>query len=236
MRHILFLAPALFFSMLAQGATYSLTYYELTGDPATPNNFFTDFRVSGSAVFSIDDAAVTPGNLVRFDDSEFLAFDASLSTTIGGGQLTLGIDDFPPRASGTSPQGILFDGAGLPLRFDTPTTIAGNGARICDPSCTFGIQFRATLRMWDDNNFEVVYLDDGTITTATQAMNEGEPFTPLNGRWDFSPLGTISAIPGAHSYYQISQVPIPAAAWLFASALIGLVGVKRRKVSQGRPA
>jgi len=42
-------------------------------------------------------------------------------------------------------------------------------------------------------------------------------------------LTYLDAGPSSASSWEISAVPIPAAAWLFGSALIGLVGIKRKK-------
>jgi hypothetical protein len=41
--------------------------------------------------------------------------------------------------------------------------------------------------------------------------------------------GTMAATPASLTISEASPVPVPAAAWLFGSGLIGLVGVARRK-------
>ncbi len=46
--------------------------------------------------------------------------------------------------------------------------------------------------------------------------------TPFAGQWDLASNGTLS-------FASTSAVPLPAAAWLFGSGLVGLVGVSRRK-------
>jgi hypothetical protein len=222
----------LFISTPASAATYSITFYQKTGPG--DNLFNTDqFIVSGTGSFEINDAAVTPNNLVLFSDSNFLAFDAILNTTIGSAQFTLGIDDFPPFGDGTSTvhtaeQGILFDASGQPLRFDNPETIFGNTGQICDPTCDTSVLLKAGMVLWDDNGFDTVFLNDGTLTTRALATSNGDAFTPLGGNWGFSPLGSISNI-GANNLYLIQAVPVPAAVWLFGSGLLGLVGIARRK-------
>lgn len=47
----------------------------------------------------------------------------------------------------------------------------------------------------------------------------------LNMVIDNTPSGTLDG----NLYFSTSEVPIPAAAWLFGSALIGLAGIKRKK-------
>jgi hypothetical protein len=228
--------------------SYSITFYERTGFAST--NLFTDYVKSGTATFEINDAAVSPNNLVLFSDADFQAFDAIMTTTIGDGQFTLGSDDFPPREVGPQrgrhEQGILFDTSGQPLRFDTPATSGGNTADICDPSC--GELNRAELTFWDEDTFDRVFLDDGTILTLDQALANGDAFTPLNGRWIFNPHNSIDQT-NSNSYYLINAesispspvpvpnpapvspnpIPVPPAVWLFGSGLFGLLGMARRK-------
>ena len=45
--------------------------------------------------------------------------------------------------------------------------------------------------------------------------------TPFAGNWSLSSNGALT--------YNVSAVPVPAAAWLFASGLVGMIGVARRK-------
>jgi hypothetical protein len=225
-----------FASMNVSAANYSITFFEFDGVSTDGFNLNDDYVVSGTATFEINDAAVSPNNLVLFSDStNFLAFDAVMTTTLGNGQFTLGIDDFPPRDSGgstTNPavQGILFDASGQPLRFDNPNTTTSNTAVICDPSCGVAVGSRAALTLWDEDGFNRVFLEDGTITTSDVAIVNGDPFTPFNGTWQFNPLDSIG-LTSINSYYLIetTAVPIPAAVWLFGSGILGLIGIARRK-------
>lgn len=227
---------SIFFSISipAIAATYSITFYERTGSGLGGLNLFTDYITSGTATFEINDAAVTPNNLVLFSDNNFLAFDAIISSTIGNAQFTLGIDDFPPFGDGSgsnqSEQGILFDASGQPLRFDTPTTSFSNVAALCDPACDAfgGILNQARLTLYDDDGFDVVFLSDGTITNSVTATLDGDAFTRFNGEWTFNPDGSLALI-NTSSYYLIQAVPVPATVWLFGSGLLGLIGLARRQ-------
>ncbi len=206
----------LLFSASAGAATYSITFYDQT---SPGNNLYANYEIVGSGSFEINDAAIGPGALVLFTDTtNFLAFDA----TVTGAQFTLGIDDFPPRGDGSylnpHEQGILFDAAGRPLRFDTPDTTYGNGAQICDPSCTVSVTLRDTLVLWDDDGFDRVFLGNGDILAADYATANGYAFTPINGAWSIN-SGSFDG------YYLIEPVPTPApaAVWLFGLGLLGLM-------------
>ena len=66
--------------------------------------------------------------------------------------------------------------------------------------------------------FYYVVLDGLSDTTGVQNML---------GNWMLSSAGTLT--------YTASVVPVPAAVWLLGSALIGMVGVARRKSEQAKP-
>lgn len=222
-------------SIPANAATYTITFYERIGSLSILNLFNTDhYIVSGTGSFEINDTAVTPNNLVLFTDSNFLAFDAIISSTGGGGRFTLGTDDnFPPFDANGLPaqrheQGILFDASGQPLRFDNPSTFFSNSANIrSEENLDFG--GLAKLTLWDANAFDTVFLNDGTITSGTLATANGQAFTRLSGEWGFIADAFPQTGTASDSWYLIQAVPVPAAVWLFGSGLLGLIGIARRK-------
>ena len=206
-------------SINTSAATYSITFYEKIA--LGWNLFDTDnYIVSGTGSFEINDADATPNNLVLF--SEFLSFDANITARTGSAQFTLGTDDIFPL----SEQGLLFDASGLPHRFDNPTTIEGNTAQMRSDEISGGLV--SGLVLYDDDSFDLVILNDGSIVSRTTAISNGDAFTRLGGVWKFSPETTTHNLI-ANSFYLIQAVPIPAAIWLFGSGLIGLIGVARRK-------
>ena len=90
-----------------------------------------------------------------------------------------------------------------------------------------------------NDNFMVAY-GTGTappygtaITTGSDAISvyrdSNGNLTPDNvdtvAYWEYSDLSAQSP----YASFQVSEVPVPAAAWLFGSALIGLAGIKRKK-------
>jgi hypothetical protein len=212
-----------------QAALFSITFHELTGEINDGHNFFDDYTLGGSGTFAIANSAVTANNLVMFSDLEFLSFEANFSVSTGDSStFTLGIDDF--EEGDTRERGLLFDGSAAPLRFDRPTTIDSNSRSMCDPSCEPALGGRATVSLLDDNTFQVVYLDDGTVTTRSDALVLEEPFTPLAGGWTYGKgTGVGGSGIGTGGYYQLSEIPIPAAIWLLGSGLLGLIGIARRK-------
>ena len=65
-----------------------------------------------------------------------------------------------------------------------------------------------------------------TIGAGSNAIQTAFANATGDGMWSLSANGTATyAIPG------VSAVPVPAAAWLFGSGLLGLVGIARRKQS-----
>ena len=202
---------------------YSITYYELIESVGTT---LSDYQVSGTGTFEINNPAVNPNSTVLYEDPDFVSLQVNLTTTVGNATFSLANSDFPTGDTFAGPeQGILFDNFAVPLRFDTPSTAAGNTAIFCNPTCNEIRVNREAFWMWDDDGYERVLLADGTITDLS-ALPPNTDYTLLGGDWDFSPFGSISQIGG---FYQISNVPVPGAAWLFASGLLGLIGISRRK-------
>lgn len=225
---IIFVLVSYIFSVPAGAAIYKITFYEWL---SAGGNLFTNYQISSTATFEINDYAIGPNNLVAFTSPDFMTFDATLNTTAGDARFTLGIDDFPPKGDGTLlndlEQGILFDAFGQPLRFDTPTTTAGNNAQICDPRCDISVTQKTSLVLLDNNDFDKVFLADGTLTSLQFATSNGLEFTRLGGDWTLR--GQTLTVGGADGVYQLQAVPVPAAMWLFGSGLIGLISIARRK-------
>jgi hypothetical protein len=230
---------ALFSGMLAlgmlptaQAALLSITFYEQTGDIAeNGHNLFDDYTLAGGGTFEIADIAVFADSLVLFSDPNFLSFEATLSplSTGDSSTFTLGMDDFQP--DDRREQGLLFDGLGAPLRFDRPDTTSSNTRTVCDPTCEVALGGRATLSLLDDDDYETVYLDDGSIAGRSDLL-PGTSFTPFAGNWTYGKgTGVDGSGVGIGGLYTLSAVPVPAAAWLFGSGLLGLIGIARRKKS-----
>jgi hypothetical protein len=220
-------------SIPAQAALFAITFHEQTGDIGqNGHNFFDDYTFVGSGIFEIADIAVTPLNLVMFSDPEFLSFEASLSvSTLDSSTFTLGIDDF--EEGDTRERGLLFDASAIPLRFDRPGFLVSNARSMCDPTCEVALGGRATLSLLDADNYQTVYLTDGTVTSRSDVLAllpPGTPFTPFAGGFTYGKGVNVggSGI-GTGGVYQLSAVPVPAAIWLLGSGLLGLIGMAWRK-------
>ena len=88
-----------------------------------------------------------------------------------------------------------------------------------------------------NNADQIVIVDDGTIITSLSYSGDfvasGISRELIGGEFLLSDSSALygdgdRGTPGSHPS-QLSEVPVPAAAWLFASALLGLVGQSRRK-------
>lgn len=67
--------------------------------------------------------------------------------------------------------------------------------------------------------FKLLHIDSGTLLTDLGADCPGANACQL----EFARSGSVIAV------VDVQQVPVPAAAWLFGSGLIGLAGIARRK-------
>ena len=93
---------------------------------------------------------------------------------------------------------------------------AGSVGPLCDADCDpSGVGDFVVMRDINTGYYGVLRIDDiaGFFPDGT-----------LDGTWWFQTDGTGN----------FSVVPIPAAAWLFGSALIGLAGIKRKRASSSR--
>ena len=95
--------------------------------------------------------------------------------------------------------------------------LAGDGADVeggLDSASSIG--FNSNLGIWGSGGVE---LDGNAYITVSTNNFSGFTQTTLENYWTLSSDG------------QLSYVPVPAAVWLFGSALIGLAGVARRRRS-----
>ena len=88
---------------------------------------------------------------------------------------------------------------------------------------SFGANAEGSLGDADANGFSNSYLVSGTSGLAFNQQQAG-----LNPTTNLQPVGDDAAISGS-TFSNASAVPVPAAAWLFGSALLGLGVVRRKK-------
>jgi len=152
---------------------------------------------------------------------------ASGVASVPGGDWTPLIGGNDIALSGTEDLDVDFTGAVFSAGFDFVEPNVGSGGEGCNTTCfdtTFDValklgaslidsfSFNATddvlsfIGVWSDSAFDRLEIRDSTGTTDNEYF--GEFYT-----------GTRS----------LSEVPVPAAAWLFGTALIGLVGFSKRR-------
>jgi hypothetical protein len=102
----------------------------------------------------------------------------------------------------------------------------------------YGTDLSGLVITTDTSSIEVSLLDNLDSRNIGLSLKLIEPFTPTTGslldltvtesKWEDFDGGKHPFISGSITPV-VSSVPVPAAAWLFGSALLGLAGVARRK-------
>jgi len=151
-----------------------------------------------------------------------LAWNAINVNTSG---ITQSLDVDPQHLTGQ----VSFDSVSAPLTTTTDTwSYTLNGAEVVK---------NVALEFYDaDMDIRSVYLDGFQLTASVETLVTGDKIR----LWNWTGLLTSGvhtlylndiSVKNASGQYQlkVSTVPVPAAVWLFGSALMGLVGVSRRK-------
>ena len=110
----------------------------------------------------------------------------------------------------------------------TPTRFAIRNANnsIAFPGLIAGTSTASTLTVDSVGN-----ITGGSVTlnASTPGAITGDLALDVDaGTWTFVSSGVVASS-GTGAFAQVSAVPVPAAVWLFGSALIGLTGVARRR-------
>ncbi|MGB5301245.1 MAG: VPLPA-CTERM sorting domain-containing protein, partial [Thiogranum sp.] len=161
-----------------------------------------------------------PGVAYNFDDPIFGNFDHSayhdwvMDVKVGTGAYTVTVDN-----------SIVLNGIG-------ETTLLPNQVRFGDGSSNGRAESELTSLSLTSSNSKIIDLKFDSLPTAqgwsldtTAGVEEANVFSVANGVLTMNTLGEDYDV-GAMYF---SAVPIPAAAWLFGSGLLGLVGIARRK-------
>jgi len=148
--------------------------------------------------------------------------DLDWSGQLDGGQVLLGGFCFTDDAVGGGT-------SGLPLTSPTcgalsPVPILADGQGAYDPAGNVGPYDQAS------STFDGT---SGTIELITFSPTFGINI-PITLTFNGDGTGDVlaaSLLGNASGPFTVAAVPVPAAAWLFGSALLGLVGIKRRKLA-----
>ena len=200
----------------------------------------------GAASFNIGSMTITSG---EFDIDSNDGIPASPFTTIGpdtnlvGGYIGnggVGLD--PTTADPDSIVGAQF--SGFPINvYTAASNLGGNSlagsiaggpvptGTLDDVAGTITMDLSSWFFNWNDND---LHAGTGKADGVTSAFATGV-WNPVSGQYTLSwqSLTGLGPKAGLTSFISLSgvasPVPVPAAAWLFGSGLLGLIGVARRK-------
>ena len=145
---------------------------------------------------------------------------ASLNRFDGGNAFTVSLHDLVLNR----------DGVNDALQWDSNYTTAGTGIQT---SCVVFSPLGGCAISESSYTYSSINAYDGHEVRLTSA-----PFETVIGEYTSIDITVLDVVGGDRLYLDldvelyelpVSQVPIPAAAWLFGSALVGLVGLKRKK-------
>jgi len=152
----------------------------------------------------------------------------AIASTLG-----MGVASAAPISSGTftmyDPTGAVVGGSAV---VTGDTTIG-----MTSPTAFFGFKWTAhdltAIAGPGDQNYAAPF-DWGATANIPVVLNwgiTGSTWATIDGDSDGIPGTAMTAGPftGFSPYFSVTAVPVPAAAWLFGSGLLGLVGVARRR-------
>ncbi len=192
--------------------------------------------VSGTAIFDtaagVGSAAINAfsffGALLSMETVSFQAIGDGLG---GNGSLVAGTMSFSWNYGGASfPVTAVFDAAGFFANVPAPgaNVVIGTGCAGCATSSTAdaGLGSPAVIGAvpMAMTNYNTAGTTMGSLFPLTDDGISGSPMTTppfegFNANFDFTSINATN----------VSEVPVPAAVWLFGSGLMGLVGVARRR-------
>ena len=211
------------------------------------NSTVLNFVMGSSAMIGCEDGTAPPcdgspavtdivGSFFAIDTNDDGVIDANEKNPIGS---LNGIRIGALQAASGSHTG-LPDGSENP-DIDQPWAFLGNTGMhqttkpitvLADNGSTKTLDFSGWSWRW--NGIGVPLVDLGTtISCDTSSCSDGSSYT-IDGAFHFSGSGFTSAPYFLHLEGSVSQVPVPAAAWLFSSGVAGLAGAARRRKGRHR--
>jgi hypothetical protein len=173
-------------------------------------------------------------NVVTYTGASQFTGDVGTGTVLGGGAA---------NATGSFSTGFLFSGAPfVPYTFGSNFVADITGGALSITTLDFGGNYNsganfnlppdtpATI-LWTQptanaTDFNVAFRWTHDITTAEDPSGN---FSPFAATWVLEGCASTASNTGAACGAPVGAVPIPAAAWLFGSGLLGLAGIARRK-------
>jgi hypothetical protein len=148
--------------------------------------------------------------LVVAEEASFWMFDQP--GLIGDGQITF--DVFNLDFSGTYPSPV------LEYKYDNSAWAPVGSSEITIP----GVQHQVYFRLFFDNQQPI------TKAALYYRGNDGIYYNGLDMLWNG--YGELSNVTMSNKD-KISQVPVPAAVWLFGAGMLGLLGLRRKALLKG---
>lgn len=221
--------------------TTSATYSVTLPNPPTPKSGSTS---AGLFTFTQDLGFGGP-DLLPGNDAQFVSFCIDLEDTIGIPSThiwdVVALKDAPDPKAGPMGSSKALDLAKL-FGSNLPNGNLLNSAKLLDDTGKAAMQ----LAVWEivfesampysTATGNALFRTDGDFTSDTAVeIRANQYLTNLSGPAMKGLVGLTSPVVGGTDTTQdfVSQVPIPAAAWLFGSALVGTVALGRRKLKKG---
>lgn len=200
---------------------------DITSLPGNPGEAFSSTEYAG-----IFDFTLNSGNLNTYDADSFVSFciDVTDSITVGSAHTwnVVSLADAPDQSSG--PMGstradalatLLGSNLGTSLN-DAVTVLDDNTKRAAMQVAIWEVVFESAGGPYKVAEGNAKFTNNDTVTAQAQLYldNIAEIGTKMSG---------LVGLTSTNTQDFIGQVPIPAAAWLFGSALIGTIAIGRRK-------
>ncbi len=219
-------------------------------DKTSTQTFTLDLGVAGVTAGSLLNQRAATGSLINVDLSQFADWNTFISTaTTATTQYVVAATgtgtDLTPKIMVTGANGSKFNGASFSNMGALKTTIDTHVLNINADSAHFGVPSVNDTTLVDDSMANKI--GQHNEGAGSGLLWGGAAYNP-NGKYgsavDFQ-LATIdlTTFTGTQSQFatqfklagnnltlsSVSAVPIPAAAWLFGSAILGLAGVSRKR-------
>lgn len=203
-----FAGDALFQSSFVNSAASNISWNIVAGDNVLPNG---GSQVNPGDLRILSTSTVVPGTSFIFTNNGMTAGTNNINNFQG-----YQVNDPVPAGSGcgTNPSCIITNPSdpGFAGQTTWRNSLGGVSASLSNAGTGFG------------SSLYFYYITGSGGSTLAQATKTAFANATGDGMWSLSANGTATyTIPG------VSAVPVPAAAWLFGSGLLGLVGIARRK-------
>lgn len=159
---------------------------------------------------------VASAAVVNFTSGTFTMYDPTGAVVGGSAVVTGSLDDNGTLAGVNLTSPTAFFGFKWTAHDSTCSTPGGVGDTLCNLPFDWGATANIPVVVhWDTGTAGVWSTLDGDANGIPGTAMTAGPFA------GFSPTFTLN--------YETTVIPVPAAAWLFGSGLVGLVGVARRR-------